>query len=296
MKLRDNMGRSRRSEYILALLFIIPGYSLFILFNWGPNIMSLILSFFKWDIFTPMKFIGLDNFIKLFTEDPLIPQITLNSFLYFLYTIPAMVILPLIIAILLSKITIMRGFFQSIYFLPIIASGVSISIMFRYIYSPSNGLINNLLFFIDKNINWLTDTKTVLFAISIIIVWKSVPFYTILYLAHVRNIPSEQYEAAKIDGCRELGLLRYITLPAVKTTVTLISILSVSNSFFNGFEQVKVLTEGRPLNASNIFAYYIFKTGVEDINVGYSSAIAFMFFILFAVIAIPIVRRQYKTV
>ena len=286
---------SRKREYLWSLIFHSPGFIFFTIFLLTPILFSLYLSFFRWDVIRPMKFIGLSNFIKIFTKDPKMGQVTLNTFIYILEVVPASVFIPLIIAVLLTKIKVLRGFYQSIYFLPLISSTVAVALVWRWIYSKDYGLLNSILSFaLKENINWLRDTRFTLLAISIIVFWKTIPINIILFLAAVRDVPKEFYEAGKIDGCREIGLFKYVTWPLVSPTIFFVLILTIITSFFNGFDVVKVLTQGGPLDTTNIYVYYLYDRAFTNFQMGYASAMSFIFFIailIFTYIQFVLQRR-----
>ena len=283
----------KKEELFWGIVFVSPGFIFFIIFMLFPIILGFVLSFFRWDVIRPIRFVGLSNFIKMFTEDPKMGQVATSTLIYIVEVIPASVIISLVFAILLTKIKKFRGFFQSIYFLPLIASTVAISLVWRYVYSANFGLLNSLLrFFLDENIDWLRDPRFALSAISIIMIWKNISFNIILFLAAVRNVPDQLYEAARIDGCRELGLFKYITIAQIKPTIVLVTILTIVTSFYNGFDIVRVLTKGGPLYKTSIYVYYIFEQGFDKLKIGYSSAISFIFFIIIAVFTIIQLQTQ----
>jgi len=292
--------RRKKFKHIDSLIgyaFLLPNYILYIIFGLLPIIIGIVLSFYRWNIVSTPEFIGMGNFIRLFTRDIFIKQVTINTIYYLVIVLPAIVFLPLVFAILLSKIKALRGFFQSIYFVPIIISPVVVAIIWRFIYSPNNGILNFMLLelsVINEPIKWLNNARFSLLAIMVVVIWKMIPLYIIFYLSNVRNIQPELYESAKIDGCRELGLFKYITLPFVRPTMVLVFIHGINTSFWTGFAMVKVLTEGRPINSTNIFPYYIYQRGIEDVNVGYASTISLLFFIFFAILSVVLMKVQQK--
>ena len=275
---------SRRKEYLWSILFHGPGFVFFTIFFLAPILFSIFISFFKWRVISPMRFAGLANYIKIFS-DPKIGQVSTNTIIFVLEVLIFSVVISLLIAILLSKIKISKSFFQSIYFLPLISSGVSVALMWRWIYSEEYGILNVLLkFFIKENIAWLNDSRFALTSIAIILIWKIIPLNVILFTAAVKNVPASLYEAAKIDGCREIGLFWYVTLPMISPTLFFVIILTLINSFFAGFDLVKVLTQGGPLNSTNTYAYYLYEVAFNNFQFGYASSIAFMFFAVILII------------
>lgn len=288
-----------KNEYIWSGLFLAPGFLFFLIFLLIPIFFSLYVSFFKWDLLTPMKFIGFNNYINLFCNDPKVRQVVLNTFIFLIEVVPISVFLPLIIAVLLSKVGLLKNFFQSVYFLPLISSNVAIALVWRWIFSKNYGLVNALISFITKeniNIYWLGDTKYALTIISIIVIWKTIPLNVILFIAAVRDIPQELYESARLDGCSEFNLFKYITFPMASPTTFFVLILTLTTCFFNAFDIIKVLTQGDPIDATNIYVYYLYESAFLNQKMGYGSAISFVFFIFILFFTIFQFRLQKRWV
>lgn len=270
-----------KKEYLWSVLFQAPAFIFFTIFLLGPIFFSIFLSFFKWDVIKPMKFYGISNYVKFFVTDPRMGKVILNTIIFIFEVVPASIIIPLILAILLTKIRVARSFFQAIYFLPLVSSTVAISLVWRWVYSTEYGILNSILsIFTDQKISWLRDSRFALLAISIIVIWKTIPINTILFIAAVRNVPSDLHEAARIDGCREIGLFKYVTFPLVTPTIFFVMILTMITSFFNGFDVIKVLTRGGPLDATNIYVYYLYEKAFSNFQFGYASAISVIFFLI----------------
>jgi multiple sugar transport system permease protein len=244
-----------------------------------------------------MRFVGFLNYIKLFSTDPKMGQVALNTFIFLIEVVPASVIIPLIIAVLLSKTRIFKKLLQSIYFLPLISSNVAIALVWRWIFSKNYGLVNAIISFAtEENIYWLGDTRFALLVISIIVIWKTIPLNIILLIAAVRDIPKEYYESAELDGCNEFDLFRHITFPMVSPTTFFVLILTLITCFFNGFDIIKVLTQGDPIDSTNIYVYYLYESAFLNQKMGYGSAISFVFFIFILIFTIIQFRLQRRWV
>lgn len=283
--LKRKKSIEKRNEVLWSVIFHSPGFIFFSIFLLIPILFVIYLSFFKWNITQPMRFVGISNYIKFFSKDPKVGKVTLNSFVFLLETVPAAIIIPLILSILLDKIRIGKGFFHTIYFLPLVSSAVAIALVWRWVFSTEYGVLNYILGFVLKEkISWLQDQRFALFSISLILVWKTIPINTILFLSAVKNVPPQLYESAKLDGCKEWKLFRYITVPMVSPTIFFLVILTTITSFFNGFDLVKVLTQGGPLDSTNIFVYYSYQKAFSTLQFGYASTISVIFFLFILII------------
>lgn len=269
-----------RSEAWWGAVFIAPGLIMFIVFLLGPILFSLYASFFRWDLISPMRYTGLANYARFFSGDQETSRVFESTVVFLVEVVPISVFLPLFIAVLLTDVRKLRAPFQTIYFLPLISSNVAIALVWRWIFSKSYGLLNALLQFgLTENIYWLGDTRFALSAISTIVIWKTIPLNIILYLAAVRDVPRELYESARIDGCGEPRLFWYITFPMVSPVTFFVFVLTLVTSTFNGFDVVKVLTQGGPVDSTNIYVYYLYEQAFRNMRMGYGSAISFVFFL-----------------
>ena len=174
---------------------------------------------------------------------------------------------------------------------------MAIALVWRWIFSTKYGFVNAILDFILKdNINWLGDPRFALLSISIIVIWKTIPLNIILYIAAVRNIPQELYESARLDGASEFKLFRYITIPSVSPTTFFVLILTIVSSFFNGFDVIRVLTQGGPVDSTNIYVNYLYEKAFLDQRFGYGNTISFVFFIFILIFTIWQFRLQRRWV
>ena len=245
-------------------------------------LFGLGVSFFNWNMIEPPRFVGLGNYGQFFTGDPLIGKVVGNSVYFVLGALPASVLIPLGLAVLLNVGVRGTKFFRSIYFLPLVASAVAASTIFKWIYAKDFGVLNQVtgLFGIPRQ-DWLFDEKLVIPSLIVVAVWQRIPLNIILYLAALQGVPRTLYEAARIDGAGAWAQFRYVTWPMVTPTTFFVLIITTTNLMVGTFDMVNVMTQGNPLNASNILVFNIWRTAFVYFQMGYASA---MSYILFAVV------------
>ena len=275
-------GRLHRRDWLWALFFLGPNLLLFLGFTLIPMLFGLGVSFFNWNMIEPPRFVGLDNYLQFFGGDPLIGKVVGNSAYFVLGALPASVLIPLGLAVLLDKGVTGTRIFRSIYFLPLIASAVAASTIFKWIYAKDFGTLNQLtgLFGIPRQ-DWLFDEKLVIPALIVVAVWQRIPLNIILYLAALQGVPRTLYEAARIDGAGAWAQFRHVTWPMVTPTTFFVIIITTINLMVGSFDMINVMTQGNPLNASNILVFNIWRTAFVYFQMGYAAA---MSYILFAVV------------
>ena len=227
-------------------LFILPFYIFFSLFVAAPILINIGLSFTKFNLIN-LQFVGLNNYIKMF-GDQLFYISVKNTFVYVVFTVLFTMLLGFLLALALNN-SILLGmkFFRSFFYLPFVTSMVSISMVWLWMYEPSQGILNQaFLFFGMAPQKWLYDPKLALGCIIVMGIWKSMGYFMTIYIAGLNNIPEYLYEAAKMDGANSFQRLRLITLPMLQPVTFFIMITGTINAF-NVFEQVNVMTNGGPL-------------------------------------------------
>ena len=268
-------------DWLWALLFLGPNLLLFLLFTFFPILFGFGVSFFRWTIIEPPVFVGLDNYTYFLYGDPLTPKVVRNSLVYTLGALPISVLLPLGLAVLLNQGLRGTSFFRGLYFLPLVTSAVATATIFKWIYARQAGPINQLtgLFGIPRQ-DWLFDDRLVLPALIIATVWHRVPLNIIFYLAALQSVPRILYEAAEIDGANRWQQFRHITWPLVTPTTFFVLIITMINLLIGAFDMVNVMTQGGPLDATNVFVYNIYENAFEFFRMGYASAQAYLLFVV----------------
>ena len=295
-----NQDQRRRqwNKALLIALFTLPGMILFILFVLVPIGQSVVFSLYKWDGFGPLTdFRGLGNYDQLLNTKVFQGALG-HSFGIMGLSLTVQLPLALGLALLLGRGTLKaKGVFRAVLFIPYVFSEVITGIIWRYVLTPGNGLANVVLgtFIPDfKPIAWLGDPKIVLYAYFAVLTWKYFGFHMILYMAGLQAIPKDLEDAARVDGANASQVLRYITLPLLGSTIRLTVFLSVLGSF-QQFVLVWVLTQGGPVNASELIATYLYKYGIQRNLLGYGSAVAVVLFAITLVFSLGyqrIIMRQ----
>lgn len=291
--------RSINQKRLAPYIFIAPAVIFFCLLLVYPILFGFLLSFQDWNLLArEASFVGLGNYAKAL-RDPLFRKSLWNTVYYTLMTIPPTVILSLILALMInSRLIRYKSLFRVLYFVPVVTSMVAISFVWKWMYNPRYGLINLALEAVGfTGQSWLSSPTLALPSVAIMMIWQSVGFYMVLFIAGLQGIPETLYEAATIDGANRWQTFSYITLPLLNPTIVFILITSVINSF-QMFVPVFMMTSsttgepGGPLNSTRVLVYHLYSIAFRNLDMGYGSAIAF---ILFAILLIVTVL-QFKVV
>jgi len=277
----------------VGYLMVLPYLFHIAVFLGYPLAFAFVLIFHRWNIYTPMKWVGLGN-IKLLLTDPLIWRALVNTFYFRLIHIPLQLILALGLAQLLNQKIRGRAFFRASYFMPVVVSGVVVTILWQQMYASETGLVNLLLqsFGLPK-IGWLTDRRYAMPAIAIMATWKNVGLYVVLFLVGLQAIPTDLYEAAELDGASAWQKFRLITVPMLNPTIMLVLVLSTIGGF-SLFIEPYVMTGGGPVNSTLSGILYLYKQAFFFSKMGYATTIGFFWaMIIFAVVLLQ--RRFVET-
>jgi len=273
--------RRFRKEWLWALFFLGPNLVLFLTFTFFPILFGFGVSFFRWTIVEPPVFIGLENYRRFFLEDPLAAKVVRNSLIYTLGALPVSVLLPLGLAALLNAGLRGTNFFRGVYFLPLVTSGVAAATIFKWIYAKQAGPLNQLTgFFGIPRQDWIFDEMLVLPSLIVLAIWHRVPLNIIFYLAALQGVDRTLYEAAKIDGANRWQQFRYVTWPLVTPTTFFVLIITSIALLVGAFDQISVMTNGGPLDASNVLVFNIYRTAFVYFQMGYASAMAYVLFLV----------------
>ena len=274
-------GRLHRRDWLWALFFLGPNLLLFLSFTLFPMLFGLGVSFFNWNMIEPPRFVGLGNYVQFFTGDPLIGKVVGNSAYFVLGALPASVLIPLGLAVLLDKGVKGTRIFRSVYFLPLVASAVAASTIFKWIYAKDFGVLNQLTGLVGiPRQDWLFDEKLVIPSLIVVAVWQRIPLNIILYLAALQGVPRVLYEAARIDGAGAWAQFRHVTWPMVTPTTFFVIIITTINLMVGSFDMINVMTQGNPLNASNILVFNIWRTAFIYFQMGYAAAMSYILFVV----------------
>jgi multiple sugar transport system permease protein len=260
--------------YLFASPFIIG----FLVFTAGPMIYSIWLSFNRWDMISPMRFIGLDNYAKLFT-DPRANLSLFNSGFYTVFAVPIQLVISFSIALALTQKIKFRDFYRSGFYMPVIIPLVAWSVVWQRILHPEFGILNEVLGWVGiEPLNWLFDpvlTKPAFIFMSFWMIGRQM----VIFIAGLGNIPDTLMEAASIDGAGTWHKLRHITIPLMTPLIFYNMVVAIINSF-QSFIPAKIMTDGGPQNATLFAVLNIYRNGFEYFNMGYAAALAWEFFLI----------------
>ena len=287
--------KASTKENITGFLFILPGFVGFVIFILIPVAMSLGLSFTEWNFLKgwgAIEFTGLENFIGLFSDDWFKASM-INNLVFTAVTVPALLVLGLIMAEIINRHTYGGKGIRAMIFIPYIASIVAVCTVWQVLLQPSYGPINQFLMSlgIENPPRWLVDERWALAAVMIINIWTQVGYYVAVYMAGLKNVPLDLYEAAAIDGANARQQFLYITVPMVSPTTFFLGIMGIISSF-KVFDLISVLTQGGPGNATSVMAYYIYRTAFQDFKMGYACALAWALFVV--IFIVTMIQWKYQ--
>ncbi|MDQ3653960.1 MAG: sugar ABC transporter permease [Chloroflexota bacterium] len=282
VKIRGKDKRKETKDWkagLWALVFLGPNLVLFLLFTAYPVVYGLYLSFFDYSVLTPAVYIGLDNYRNFF-QDPLSAKLIGNTLYFAVGAVVPSMILPLLIAVLLNNAGMTR-LWRGLYFLPLVTSGVAAAAVWKWLYARDFGLVNYGLRQIGlEPIDWLFSLNWAMPALIVMTVWLLLPFNIILYTAGLQEIPRDYYEAAQIDGASQWRQFRDITAPLITPTTFFVMLTTMLGVLFGGFDTINVMTQGGPLNETNILIYDIYQNAFQYFRMGYASAQAYLLFVV----------------
>ncbi len=299
-------------KVIPPLILLAPAFLILFVFKVLPIIFAFRLSFYDWGIAGIKGFVGLKNYYYLM-KDPFFWQSVINTIYYTIFAVPLNITISLFIAYLLNRGIKALGLLRTIYFLPVITSIVAVSVVWKWLYDPNRGLFNYFLTLVGLHpLKWLEEPRGIfemilgtnlpyilkgpslaLFSLVLMSVWKSLGYNVVIFLAGLKNIPDVYYEAAKIDGAGMWQTFRNVTIPLLSPTTFYVMIMSTIISF-QVFAPVWTMTgppPGGPLGTTSVIVYYLYQKGFEEYQVGYGSAIAFVFFLM--ILAITLFQKLY---
>ena len=275
------MSRNNCKNTVWVIYFVLPALIGTFIFIIIPIFCSFALSFTEWDLLNEIKFIGLNNYKAVLTE-PVFRQILINTLVYAISVTAFAVVVPLIIADIINSKIKGAEWFKTIYFIPFITPAVVVAIVWSWIFDPNIGGIN-LLF--KTHLEWLFDTKLAMPVLIFVSVWKLIGYNVVLFLTGFTTIPSNLYEAAKIDGAGWSKCFWNITLPLLKPTTYFVTIVTAISSF-QVFDLIYVMTAGGPKDSTNVIVYSIYKYAFEYFDIGKACALAYILFVVIFILAL----------
>lgn len=286
--------KKTKLDRVSILVFLLPALALYLLFVMYPVISALQTSMYQWRGIGSKKWIGLDNYIKMFSDENFLNALG-NTMKYILFQVPITVLVPLFIALLIANSkSRWTPFYRSTIFLPHILPGVAVAMLWATIFNPVSGLLNGLLRLVGLGswaTEWLGRTESAFGSVLWVTVWGAIGFYTVLLLAGVLNISRDLFEAAEIDGANKIQRSIYVIIPLLSGILKVVVTFTLINAL-KMFEMPQVLTGGGPNRSTEPVSLYIYEQAFKNYNFGYASAIGVVFFIIVLVITLATQRAM----
>lgn len=284
-------ARTGRHPTTVAILMLVPAAVLMITFLLIPIGLTFVLAFTNARLISPepARFIGLQNFVNLFTDDTFWASLR-NTIIFAAVIVPFQSACALGLAVLVNTKTRGTNFFRTMYFLPVVTSIVVVSMLWLFMYQP-NGLINAVLaHFGIQGPDWLNNPHTALIAIILMSAWQAMGFHMVIWLSGLQTIDATLYEAASLDGATRWQQFAYVTWPGLRQTRVFI-LITITIAAFGLFSQVNIMTQGGPLDATSTLVFQAVRTGFQQQQTGYASAISLVFFVL--VLIVTLIQRFF---
>ena len=283
---KKGMGKGLRDS-LVAYSFIAPNFIGFCIFTLIPMVFAIGLAFCDWDGVHAVEFIGLQNFIDLL-DDNTFKASFVNTIVYTVGTVPLTLVCSLGLAVLLNQKVKCRNFFRTVSFFPYVASLVAVAAVWNMIFSPSMGPVNQLLasLGVENLPRWAAGKETAMLTVILFSVWKNMGYYMVIYLAGLQGTNLELNEAAELDGANKWQIFWHVVLPQLRPT-TFFVIIMLTISSFKVYDQMYMITQGGPGNATMTLVYDIYNVAfVNTPRYGYASAISMVLFVLVLIVTI----------
>ena len=268
----------QRRQTILGYVLIAPSMLLFALVYVYPVLYSAYVSVFSWDLMTPKRYVGLDNYRELWSAE--FWEVIVNTAKYSAGVVGLAMALGLVLALLLNNRSRLAALLQGCIFTSYIVSWVAVSLLWIWMLDPQYGLVTFVLRSVGLSaVNWLGNPSVALWTLVLVTVWKTVGYPMVIYVAGLQSIPGDFLEAAALDGATGWQRFRFITWPLL-TPTTLFLLVTLTIASFQGFDIVKIMTQGGPITATMIYVYYIYEQAFQYFKLGKASAAVVIFFTL----------------
>lgn len=285
----------RVQEAAWAYLFLAPFFIGLLAFILGPVVAALAISFTEWDLIGSPSWVGITNYRDL-AADPLFWTALKNTIYFTVVSVPVTLALALASAGLMNRKLRGVNLLRAVYFFPVTASIVAVSLLWAWMYTPEYGILNYTLSQVGlPKLNWLVNPRLAMLSVILMSVWRSLGFNIVVFLAGLQSVSKELYEAAELDGANEWNRFWQITVPMLTPTIFFAAVMALIASF-QVFEQTFIMTQGGPGNSTLTLVYYIFQNGFTWLRMGYASAISFVLFAILLAITVVQVRLQTRWV
>lgn len=276
----------QRKQWLTAYGFLLPnvlGLSIFVFF---PIVYAFYISLHEWNLLSPKVFTGFSNYSALIQDNQWWASLR-RTFVYALVYVPSLFVLALFFAVVLSHLQgKLLNSVRTLYLMPFAITSVISAVVWMFLLDPRNGIINNLLGYLGiPPQQFLGSTSQAMLCVIIVMVWINLGYNMIIFLANIKDIPKDYYEAAEIDGASKVQKFRHITFPLLRDISTFILVITTIGSF-QVFDQIQVMTKGGPANSTEVSVLYIYKQSFQLLNMGYASSLAFVLFLIIFVLSI----------
>ena len=277
-------------------LFLFPALFIYIIVVVFPTVYSLFLSFCDWNGLGAKKFVGLKNYIQLFTSDSVFYTALRNNIIWIILTICLTVLLALLLALVLNRSFRGRIVYRAIFYFPYMLSWIIVGIIWKWMYNPNFGLINQVLGMVGLDSlkgAYLSNTKMALYCVFIAALWQGLGQPMLYFLAGLQTLPNDILEAAKIDGAGKINLFFRVIVPMLKETFVIVLATQIIASM-KVYDIVYVMTDGGPANSTQTLATYMYNQTFTYSNLGVGSAIATVMVLIMMVVIVPYVAFSTK--
>jgi len=264
----------------IPYLFLLPACAIIGAFVLYPMLHAIGASLTDYNMITESHFVGLANYEKL-ARDPFFWNSLQNTLIYLAVVVPFLVIAPIFLALLVNKSLAGIKVFRAIFYLPVITSLVVTGLIWKWVYEE-HGILNYFLIssgITDDPVAFLTDPTHALFSVMAVTIWTGLGYYMVIYLAGLQSIPRHLYEAAEVEGISKWQQTLHITIPLLKPSIAVVAVMS-SIAAMKVFEEVYVMTQGGPLDATKTLVYFIYQSAFEEFDMGYAAAAGVVLFLL----------------
>lgn len=281
----------RSNKLLLPFLFLLPAFSILLVFQVFPALYSFYMSLFEWDMISRPVFAGLDNYTGLFADQDFWKSLG-NTVYFAAGTVPAGMLIAFLTAYALSRKIRGLALFRTAYFLPVVTPMSAIALVWLWIYQPEVGILNAVLEQLGVSPRkWLLDPFWAMPAVILMSIWKNLGYDVIIFLVGLQAIPKYYFEAAEMDGASAFQFFSKITVPLMMPTIFFVAVVSLIGAF-QTFTQVYMLTpDGGPLKSTSVIIFYLYQNAFSYFKAGYASAISVVVFIV--IFTLTLIQNKY---
>ncbi|WIJ26385.1 carbohydrate ABC transporter permease [Devosia sp. RR2S18] len=288
-----NMKKRLQDARFQAVVLLGPALGVYAIFALYPMLDVFVLSFQRWNGLAPNKeWVGLENYRHIFTSDPVFWTAFRNTVIWTVLSVIFPPLIGLLLALGLNQQLFGRGALRAVYYLPVIIAPIAVATMWRWMYDPFFGLFNQILAGAGLQgwiQDWLGDRRIALYSMFVAHLWQSVGFSMVLFLAGLQSVDKSLVEAARIDGAKRTQVFKHVTLPALRTTLTIVLVLSIISSL-KAFDIVYGMTGGGPAQSTQMLALWAFTQAMQIFDFGRGAAISVVLLLITVAIVVPYLR------